>query len=162
MATQTSPPRARKAAYSVAETAALCGVSRSRFYELIQSGAMPPPVHCIRTRRPLYTADLAALCVRVRETNVGFHGGFVLFYDRRFKAETPMPVAGQPRTGRKAAAPDPLTQEMVETLKVMGVRSGEAEMLAAVHRQCPSGVTEDTFETDLRAVFDALRSLDRG
>jgi hypothetical protein len=162
MPATASTPSPRKAAYTVAETAALCNVSRSRFYDLIRSGAMPYPTFCVRTRRPLYPADLAALCQRVRETSVGFHGGYVLFYDRKRRPSQPPALAPEPhRAGRKAPVPDPLTQEMAETLKAMGVRSGEAEVLTAIGRQCPAGVSEATFESDLRAVFDALRCTDR-
>lgn len=156
MPTQTNNHRPRKAAYSVAETAALCGVSRSRFYDFMESGVMPPPIYCLRSRRPYYPADLAALCVRIRETSIGFDGQFVLFYDRK-----PTPVAAppteMPQNARKATALDPLTKEMVETLRAMGVRASDGDVLAAVTRRCPSGVTEASFETDLRAVFDALR-----
>jgi hypothetical protein len=48
-------------------------------------------------------------------------------------------------------------QEMVETLRAMGVRAIEADVIAAITRQCPSGVSEETFETDLRVIFDHLR-----
>jgi hypothetical protein len=46
---------------------------------------------------------------------------------------------------------------MVETLKAMGVRASDSDVLGAISRQCPTGVAEQTFEADLRAVFDALR-----
>ena len=149
--------RLRKAAYSVAETAAMAGVSRSRFYDLVDAGVMPPPVYSLRTRRPHYPADLVALCVRIKETNVGFDGQFVMFYDRKPKVTTPVPAAESLRTGRKVTTPDPLTTEMVETLRSMGVRASEVEMIDAIRNRCPAGVTETAFETDLRAVFDALR-----
>lgn len=157
MPIQTTSSRPRKAAYSVADTAALCGISRSRFYDLVESGVLPPPVYSLRSRRPHYPADLAALCLRVRETNVGFDGHFVMFYDRKPIQTTPMPVAESSRTGRKITTPDPLTTEMAETLRAMGVRAGEVEMLDAIRSRCPTGVAEATFETDLRAIFDALR-----
>lgn len=148
--------RPRKAAYSVAETAALCGISRARFYDHIASGAMPPPVYALRTRRPFYPADQAALCVRIRETSIGFDGHYVLFYDR--KPQPIITVAPEPTLKpRKVSAPDPMTTEMVDTLKAMGVRANDEELLAAIGRQCPQGVTESTFEDDLRAVFDAVR-----
>lgn len=152
----TTTARLRKAAYSVAETAILCGMSRSRFYDLVETGVMPPPLYSLRTRRPHYPADLAALCVRVKETNVGFNGEFVMFYDRRPKPTT-VRAAVPSHNGRKVMPADPLTQEMLETLRAMGVRVVEVEMLDAIRRRCPEGVTEGSFETDLRAVFDALR-----
>ena len=69
----------RKAVYSVTEVAALCGISRARFYDLVRNGVMPFPLYCLRTRRPFYPSDVASLCVRVRESNVGIDGGYELF-----------------------------------------------------------------------------------
>ena len=98
----TSNPvhRSRRAAYSVVETAKLCRLSRARFYDLIGSGAVPPPVYSITTRRPLYTAELAARCIEVRETNIGIDGRYVLFYDRRLPPRSPRPpsVVSSPST----------------------------------------------------------------
>ncbi len=155
MAFVTTTTRLKKAAYSVAETAAMCSISRARFYDHIASGVMPPPLYALRTRRPFYPADVAALCVRIRETNVGFDGQFVLFYDR--KLQPTAVLAETARQPRKASAPEPLMQEMIETLKAMNVRVSDGDMIAAIGHQCPGGVVEATFEADLRAVFDALR-----
>ena len=155
------PARPRRAAYSVTETAKMCGLSRARFYDLIRDGVMPWPTYCIFTRKPMYLADAAAMCVRVRETNTGIDGRYVIFYARREQA---MGNASAPaaRPAQRPAPIDTLTQEMVETLRAMGVRQGQAEVVAAITARCPSGVTEMSFETDLRAVFDRLRSTDHG
>jgi hypothetical protein len=154
------PARPRRAAYSVTETAKLCGLSRARFYDLIRDGVMPWPTYCLFTRKPMYLADAAALCVRVRETNTGIDGRYVIFYARREHAPgSPVPSAA--RSAQRPAPIDPLTQEMVETLRAMGVRQGQAEVVAAINARCLGGVTEASFETDLRAVFDRLRSSDR-
>ena len=109
----------------------------------------------------MYLADAAALCVRVRETNTGIDGRYVIFYARREQTggHAPAPAA---RSAQRPAPIDTLTQEMIETLRAMGVRQGQAEVVAAITARCPSGVTEASFETDLRAVFDRLRSTDHG
>jgi hypothetical protein len=120
---------------------------------------MPQPVYCTRTKRPLYTAELAALCVRIRETNVGLDGRYVIFYAR---SNEPASAEKQPKAAAlsRRASVDTLTQEMIDTLKAMGVRIGEEEVASAIRQQCPSGVSEATFESDLRAVFDRIRSRD--
>lgn len=149
--------RSRRAAYSVVQTAKLCSLSRARFYDLINCGAMPPPVYDLRTRRPLYTAELAAACVEVRETNVGIDGRYVMFYERR----TPTPVVPPPPTTQQARrrqpAPDPLMQEMVEALRVMGVTAQQEQIGEAVGRRCPDGLTEPSFERDLLGLYGDLR-----
>ena len=155
------PQRSRKAVYSVAETAEMCGISRARFYDLMRAGVMPSPVYCIRTRRPMFTADLAALCLRVRETNIGMDGRYVIFYTRRPEPSAPTPApASRVRAAQRQQVPeaDPLVREMIEALRAMGVQLTEGELVVAITRQCPTGVRDETFEADLRAVFDRLRS----
>ena len=46
---------------------------------------------------------------------------------------------------------------MLESLGAMGVQATEAQMRAAIAERCPQGVREESFEMDLRAVFNALR-----
>jgi hypothetical protein len=145
----------RKAAYSVTDVARLCRVSRARFYDLVKAGVMPYPVYCIFTRRPLYPADLAMLCLRVRETNIALDGRYVVFYSRNLEPNE-MPVVSR-SPARRSASPDPLLKEMIETLRAMGVQVSDEQISVAVSERCPNGVGEETFEIDLRAVFDFLR-----
>jgi hypothetical protein len=152
-----SVARSRRAAYSVVEVARLCRLSRARFYDLIGNGVMPPPVYSIDTRRPLYTAELAAWCVEVRETNIGMDGRYVLFHERR---ATPMPVAAAPittATPRRQPAIDPMTQEMIESLRSMGITFPQDQIVEAIRRRCPQGLTEAAFECDLLGLYGDLR-----
>ena len=59
---------------SVAEMARLIGLSRQRFHQLVKEGVFPPPVYDIATRRPHYTEEIQAVCLAVREKNVGING----------------------------------------------------------------------------------------
>jgi len=52
-----------KAAVSVSEMARIVGLSRSRFYGLVNEGVFPPPVYDLRTRRPFYDLDLQQRCL---------------------------------------------------------------------------------------------------
>jgi hypothetical protein len=152
-----SVARSRRAAYSVVEVARLCRLSRARFYDLIGSGVMPPPVYSIDTRRPLYTAELAAWCVEVRETNVGIDGRYVLFHERR---AAPTPAAATPSTAaatRRQPAIDSMTQEMIESLRSMGVIGPQDQIVEAIRRRCPQGLTEASFERDLLGLYGDLR-----
>jgi predicted DNA-binding transcriptional regulator AlpA len=149
--------RGRRAAYSVVEVARLCRLSRARFYDLIQSRVMPPPVYAIGTRRPLYTAELAAWAVEVRETNIGIDGRYVLFQERR---AVPPPTAAAPvatATTRRQPAIDPITQEMIESLRSMGVTCPQDQIVEAIRRRCPQGLTEAAFERELLGLYGDLR-----
>ncbi|MGC4033269.1 MAG: Holliday junction DNA helicase RuvB C-terminal domain-containing protein [Tepidisphaeraceae bacterium] len=140
-----------RSVYSIAEVARMCGLSRARFYDLIGNGVMPPPVYDVRTRRPMYTVELAARSVEVRETNIGFDGRYTLFYERR---QPPAPTAAvqtptAPPSRRRQAILDPLVQEMIESLRATGVQRAEGEIVEAIQRRCPQGLTEARFELDL-------------
>ena len=64
--------------------AAVVGLSRARFYQLIGS-VFPFPVYDIRTKRPFFPEELQAICRAVRQTNCGVDGTPVLFYSQRRK-----------------------------------------------------------------------------
>ena len=49
-----------KAAVTVSEAAALCGLSRTHFHSLIKAGVFPPPCYDIRTRKPLFALIASA------------------------------------------------------------------------------------------------------
>lgn len=160
MSAPTPSHRNRRSAYSVAETARLCGISRSRFYELIEAGVMPMPVYCVRSRRPLFTQELAAQCVEIRESNLALDGRYVVFYERRNPpASTTNPAPASQR--RRTPSIDPLAQEMIESLRSMGITESETAMAEAIRECCPNGVTEERFEQDLLLIFGDLRRRDR-
>jgi hypothetical protein len=81
------------------------------------------PNYCIYTRKPLYTADVAALCVRVRETNTGIDGRYVIFYARREQVAGNA-LAPATRAVQRPAAIDAITQEMIETLRASDHSAG--------------------------------------
>lgn len=148
---QAAARRSRRSVYSVAEVARLCNLSRARFYDLIGEGVMPPPVYDPRTRRPMYTVELAAQCVDVRETNIGFDGRYTLFFARRqqpVKATVESTAASAP-VRRRQPVLDPLVQEMVEALRATGVQQAESEIVEAIQRRYPQGLAETRFEIDL-------------
>ena len=70
---------------SVSAMARKLGLSRSRFYQLQQAGVFPPPVYCIRTRRPFYHESLQHICLEIRRSGIGNNGRLVVFYHKRKK-----------------------------------------------------------------------------
>jgi hypothetical protein len=66
-----SVPIRTKEIVSVAEMARMCGLSRTRFYQLVGEGVFPSPVYDLRTRRPFFTEQMQAVCLEVRQRNAG-------------------------------------------------------------------------------------------
>lgn len=158
-------PESSPQVVSVGTMARLCQLSRSRFYELIADGVMPAPVYDIRTRRPMFTPELQAECLRVRSTNVGVNGDFILFYAARSSTTATMTTATRPRStvrATAAASTEPIG-ELMDALCSLGLTDvREPEVRAAVGQCFPSG-TIGTAEGDvIRTVFRHLRRTDRG
>ena len=72
-----------KTVVSVAEMARMTGLSRARFYQLVNDGIFPSPVYDVHTRRPLYSEEMQQVCMEVRKRNCGVNGKPILFYSPR-------------------------------------------------------------------------------
>lgn len=68
---------------TISEAARMVGLSRARFYQLIDQDVFPPPAYSIRNRLPLYPMRLLDVCKDIRRTGIGFNGQFVRFYRKR-------------------------------------------------------------------------------
>lgn len=73
----------QKEVVSVVEMAEMVGLSRSRFYDLMNEGIFPPPLHDEATGRPFYSRKHQEKCLDVRHHNVGVNGKPVMFYAKR-------------------------------------------------------------------------------
>src|ERR1700675_2313271 len=85
-----------KAAVTVAEMARMCGLSRSRFYQLIGT-AFPQPERQPETARPIYTEAQQQVCLEVRRRNCGIEGKPILFYSRRLGTTPSKPRRSKPK-----------------------------------------------------------------
>src|SRR4051812_41958032 len=76
------PVVSTRAVVTVSEMARMVGLSRARFYQLVEAGVFPQPVYCVSTRRPMYVEELQKICLEVRRRNCGANGRPVLLYAR--------------------------------------------------------------------------------
>jgi hypothetical protein len=144
-----------KAAVSVSEAAARCGLSRTHFHALVKNGVMPPPCYDLKTRKPFYTRELLDECLRIRRTNVSFDGRICLFYQRR----QPSGPGRQPLASRRSsvAAPAPHA-ELIEGLRAMGLGSVSDGRIDDGLRICfPNGVGSTSEGEVLRSLWQHLR-----
>jgi len=72
-----------KMVVSISEMARMVGLSKTRFYQLIKSGAFPAPERDPESNKPFYGADGQRAILGVRQRNCGINGKPVLFYSRR-------------------------------------------------------------------------------
>ena len=110
-----------KFAVSVADMARMVGLSRARFYQLVDDGVFPRPERHAVTGRPFFSDEQQKVVLEVRRRNCGVNGKEVLFYARRLPS-------GQTLAKPRRARPTP------------GV-GPHADLLAALHALGLAGVT---------------------
>ncbi len=154
-----------KTIVSVAEMARMVGLSRARFYQLVEAGTFPPPVYDVRTRRPSYPEELQNRCLEVRRRNCGVNGRPVLFYARGHRS------VGAAKPSRPATNPTTKAQllkasvhnDLLEGLAALGMVAVKADQVEGALRDLyPGGVRSVDQGEVLRAVFLHLRRQNSG
>ena len=131
---------------SVSEMARQCGLSRSRFYQLVGT-TFPFPVYDIASRRPGYTEELQQVCLDVRRHNCGIDGKAVMFYARR--------VLGKPRVA--PAKTKAKHADLIDAIKSLGLSVTAGQVEAAVTELFPNGTDRVNHGEVIRSVFVHLK-----
>lgn len=143
-----------KAVVTVSEMARMCGLSRSRFYQLIEAGVFPQPVYSVANRRPIYLEDAQKVCLEVRHRNCGVNGQPVLFYARGH----PLPTQSKPTPKTKPKPPKTNNHaDLIDGLAALGLTTTAAEVETAIKSAYPSGVNGTDQGEVLRQVFLHLK-----
>jgi hypothetical protein len=142
-----------KAVVTVSEMARMVGLSRSRFYQLMQAGVFPQPVYSVSNRRPVYIEELQQVCLEVRRRNCGVNGQPVLFYSRGHR----LPTQTKPTRTTKAKPATPNHADLLNGLAALGLTTTAAQVESAVKALYPAGVKDTDQGEVLRAVFLHLK-----
>lgn len=116
---------------SVRELCQILQLSRSRYYQLINSGFFPKPLHDERSKRPYYDAALQKQILEARESGIGADGSYLLFYSPR-KSERLSHL-------RRKEKIDPQVKELTDTLSGMGLETTPQEVQQALSELFPEG-----------------------
>jgi hypothetical protein len=140
--------------------ARMVGLSRARFYELIECGVFPHPVYCVSTRRPHYDEKLQETCLTVRRKNLGVNGRPVLFYSRGHRPPTPAVRPSKPPVAKPK--PTAAHADLIDGLGALGLVATPAQVGEAVAALYPAGVGGTDRGQVLRAVFLRLKASGHG
>ena len=110
---------------SVNEICRMVGLSRSRFYQLLESGFFPKPLYDERSNRPYFDAALQKQILESRNSGIGADGSYMLFYSPRKKE-------GHSKKSKKTNKTNSIYQEFAETLESMGLDCSEKDVSAAL------------------------------
>lgn len=146
-----------KTVVSVADMARMIGLSRARFYQLIEDGIFPSPIYSVHTRRPYFSEEMQIVCMDVRKRNCGINGKPILFYAPRH------PLSQQPRTIRKSKAqPKQKNQyaDLLDGLRSLGLEVTTAQVEPVIKELFPQGIQMLDSGEVIRAVFLKLKRQD--
>ena len=148
----------RQVALTVSDMARAVGLSRSRFYSLVQQGVFPMPLYLISTKRPFFDERLRDQCLEVRRTSLGINNQPILFYPRRAGLPTTRSSKSSSRRKKKTPATNPRVLRLIELLKGLGVESPSPQAVASAIKECfPNGVEDKEDHELVGAVFRYLR-----
>jgi hypothetical protein len=134
---------------SVVEMIRMLGLSRARFYQLLEQGIFPSPIYDLRTKRPFYTTELQQICLTVRESNIGFNNQYVLFYSpRKEKSGTATEKSARPVKIKNA-----IHDELAQTLCRMGLSVDAAKVGSAIESLFPDGTDGKDHGVLIRDLF---------
>jgi len=127
-------------------------LSRSRYYQLLELGFFPKPLHDERSKRPYYDLKLQQKCLEARQSGVGVDGSFMLFYSPR-KKET------KPRVSKTVKLTDLMCHEFTETLNSMGLICTGKEVSSALSEIYPDGTEGQDQGVIIRELYRHLKQM---
>lgn len=147
-----------KTVVTVSQMSSMLGLSRARFYELVERGVFLAPVYCITTHRPLYLREMQIRNLEVRREQIGINGQYVLFYEPRNNARS----TSRSRNPRRSnALYGSLINDLIPQLQSLGLGNVKAQDVSHILSTCyPNGVGEVGEDDVLRTVYRHLRSQD--
>ena len=152
--TNNSPTGSKGGPVSVSTMADWVNLSRDRFYDLVRSGVFPPPVYDLVTRQPRYTVELQEICLRIRETGVGFDGQLVLFNRKRRKGA---PRQSRPSPSGRLEGRSDQVRIWTAQLRHLGIKVTRDEVSAALEKFLPQGTLDAEDGEVLRRLCRQLR-----
>ena len=133
---------------SVNEICRMVGLSRSRLYQLLDSGFFPKPKYDERSNRPYFDAALQKQILESKQSGIGVDGSYMLFYSPRKKE-------GQSKKTKKNRS---VTSEFAETLESMGLDCSEKDISFAISELYPDGTENIDQGLVIRELYRFLKS----
>ena len=134
---------------SVTEISQMVQLSRARFYQLLEQGFFPKPLHDERSKRPYYDIALQKKILECRQSGIGCDGSCLLFYSPRKNGTTSSP---------KKKKVDPVVRELAETLESMGLETTIEQVKQGLTEIYPDGTEGIDQGVVIRELFRYFKS----
>ncbi len=134
---------------SMTEIAQMVQLSRARFYQLLEQGFFPKPLHDERSKRPYYDLELQKKILECRQSGIGVDGSFMLFYSPRKKENV--------SHLKKKKTVDPQVKELADTLTTMGLDITVKQVQQGLIEIYPDGTNGEEQGVIIRELFRYLK-----
>lgn len=141
-----------KTVVTVSEMAAMCRLSRSRWYEMVDAGVFPKPVQIPSVKRPVYDQQLIEKCLEIRSTGVGLTGP--VSFNRKVATRAKQ---SHKKTECKPPA-DPQIDQIMIGIKALGINATYETVRSAVVSLNPCGTAGMDRGELIRQVFIYLQT----
>lgn len=156
-----------KSMASITDVARMVGLSRARFYQLMQQGIFPCPKKDETTKRPYFDHEQQQKCLLIRKTNCGENGKAILFYSKKLD-QLPVPKLPSKRKRRadgngeaSKCAGDPVIDSLRAGLSQLGLAEVTTESVRRALREThPDGWASKAEPELLMTVFRWLKRRD--
>jgi len=126
---------------SINQLCKLMGVSRSRFYQLLNDKFLLPPIYSVDSKRPFYNREMAEKNLSVIKNNMGLNGKVCLFYHTNRRAGSTMKPPKTKVQKKKTFSESQRHQDLIEGLSCLGLNDIKPSQIDAVLKQIyPQGV----------------------
>ena len=147
---------------TVTEMARMCGLSRARFYQLVNQSVFPAPSRSRQSGRPFFDREQQEQCLLIRRINKGANGKAVMFYGGHLEAPRPRPSKRKQlpisKSSKPKACQDPVIKGLRHGLFQLGVVSvSDWELSRAIFKAYPDGHEGIKQAEVLMAVFHELQ-----
>ena len=146
----TAPDPSIKAAVSVSELAELCGISRSRWYELVEAGVFPAPVTLAPLKRPVYDRTLIEKCLEIKRTGISLGGTPVVWNRKLSKASSARSKTKSPATEKPI---EPCIEPILDAVKALGLTPTAQAVNDAIATLYPTGISGQEQGDVIRKTF---------
>jgi len=143
---------------SINQLCSMLSISRSRFYQLLSSGFLLPPIYSLDNKRPFYTPQMAEINLAVKRNNVGINGKICIFYNSRSLVSTPIVrEKSLPNKPAENVNSKKMT-DIMDGLSSLGITEAKPAQIRRGIKQCfPDGIENVDEGEVLKAVFCLIK-----
>jgi len=139
---------------SINQMCSLMGISRSRYYQILEEGLIHPPIYS-DSKRPYFTREMALRNLEVKKNNIGVNGRICIFYNSNRSSISSAKNKTAKKGNKKKTTNNSDLIEGLSCLGLVDIKSSQVE--DALKKLFPNGTDNIEEGEILRQVFCLIK-----